>query len=167
MGIAEDLIRLLEVSWRLRLESLPAESAATTCLLYAEDRHGRAAMAQLGDGLLVRKNGDGVIVVHPSRASGLGCTDALGTPHNLSDWSFAMGASLAPGEGVLLATDGVSEDLEPARLAELAAWVIDDLGSRPHPNRALASELRNWPVPHHQDDKTILVMWKPCTPNSK
>lgn len=167
VGVAEDLIRLVEVTWRLRLGSIPVESAATTCLLYAEDRHGRAAMAQLGDGLLLRKNGDGVIVVHPSRSGGLGRTDALGTPHRLSDWSFTMGAALAAGEAVLLATDGVSEDLEPARLAGLAAWVIDDLGGRAHPNRALASELRNWPVPHHQDDKTLLVMWKPWTSNSK
>jgi hypothetical protein len=62
---------------------------------------------------------------------------------------------------LLLATDGVSEDLEPDRIGDLAAWVVDELACLAQPGRALAHELRNWPVPHHQDDKTLLALWIP------
>jgi serine/threonine protein phosphatase PrpC len=163
----EDLIRLVEVIWRLRLRALSPGTAATTCLLYAEDGHGRAALAQLGDGLIARRGADGSVTVHPSRSEGFGLTNALGTPHGLADWSLAPTQPLTAGQALVLATDGVSEDLDLARLGDLAAWVIDELAARPSPGRALAHELRNWPVPRHQDDKTLLVMWKPCNPSSK
>jgi serine/threonine protein phosphatase PrpC len=130
-------------------------------LLYAEDDHGRAAIAQLGDGLIARRGLDGSVAVHPSSSEGFGLTHALGTPHALVDWSLTLTNPLAPGEAIVLATDGVSEDLEPDRIGGLAAWVIDNLGPEPTACRLLAAELRCWPVPHHQDDKTLLVMWKP------
>lgn len=161
VGSVEDLVRLLEVFWRLRLGTLPPEDCATTCLLYGEDGHGRAAIAQLGDGLIAHRAGDGRIRVHPSRTNDFGLTDALGCPHTLGHWSLALVAPLRPGEALLLATDGVSEDLEPSRLGDLVAWVTDDLGLQPQPWRQLAAELRRWPVPGHHDDKTLLVMWRP------
>ena len=161
VGSVEDLVRLLEVCWRLRLAEIPPDQAATTCLLYAEDGHGRAAFAQCGDGLAARRTAEGTVQVHPSRSLDFGLTHALGTPHSLSDWSLSLVPPIAAGEAVILATDGVSEDLKPDRLADLAAWVMDDLGPHPRAGRLLCAELRNWPVPHHQDDKTLLVMWKP------
>nr|WP_253902789.1 PP2C family serine/threonine-protein phosphatase [Corallococcus exiguus] len=161
VGVVEDLIRIVEAAWRLRLGRVAAEEASTTCLFYAEDGHGRAAQAQLGDGLIARRKADGAVVVHPSRNEGFGLTHALGTPHSLADWSFAFVEPLAPQERLVLATDGVSEDLKLGRIGDLASWVADDLGPLQHPARALARELRSWPVPHHRDDKTLLVMWKP------
>lgn len=161
VGVVEDLIRIVEAAWRLRLGQVGAEEASTTCLFYAEDGHGRAAQAQLGDGLIARRTTDGAVAVHPSRSEGLGLTHALGTPHTLADWSFAFVEPLAPRERLVLATDGVAEDLKPGRIGDLATWVAEDLGALQRPAHALARELRNWPVPHHRDDKTLLVMWKP------
>lgn len=161
-GSVEDLVRLLEVCWRLRLRVSP-DQAATTCLLYAEDAHGRAALAQLGDGLIARRTAAGAVAIHPCVAGGLGSTHALGTPHGLADWSLALTTPLATGEALALATDGVSDDLETSRLGALIAWAIDELGPDPHAGRRLRAELRAWPVPHHHDDKTLLVLWK--TPN--
>lgn len=167
VGTIEDFIRLLEVAWRLRLPAIAPDSAATTCLVYAEDGQGRAAVAQLGDGLIARRHEDGRVLVHPSRSEGFGLTHALGTPHSLADWSFAITRPLATGETLVLATDGVAEDLDPERLGDLAVWCVDTLGPLPNPGRRLAAELRNWPVPHHQDDKTLLLMWKPCNQSIK
>jgi len=161
VGTVEDLIRIVEAAWRLRLGQVAPDEASTTCLFYAEDGHGRAVQAQLGDGLIARRQTDGAVAVHPSRSEGLGLTHALGTPHSLADWSFALVRPLTPGERIVIATDGVSEDLEAGRIGNFATWVTDELGATQHPSRALARELRNWPVPHHRDDKTLLVMWKP------
>jgi serine/threonine protein phosphatase PrpC len=161
VGSVEDLIRLIEAAWRLRLGRIPPDEAATTCLLYAEDGHGRAAQAQLGDGLIARQSRHGAVAVHPTRSLGFNLTHALGTPHTLADWSFALVEPLAIGEALMLATDGVSDDLNPARLGDFVTWTKDELGSLQRPGRVLAHELRNWPVPHHQDDKTLLIMWKP------
>lgn len=161
VGAIEDLIRIVEAGWRLRLGRVAAEEASTTCLFYAEDGHGRAALAQLGDGLIARRAADGRVSVHPTRAEGFGLTHALGTPHTIADWSFALVAPLARNERLLLATDGVSEDVDAGRIGDLASWAADELGALQHPARALARELRNWPVPRHQDDKTLLVLWKP------
>jgi len=161
VGVIEDMVRIVEAIWRFRLGRVAAEEASTTCLFYAEDGHGRAALAQLGDGLIARRTADNAITMHPSRSEGFGFTHALGTPHSLSDWSLAFVEPLALRERLVLATDGVSEDLNPERIGDLADWVADDLGALQAPARALARELRNWPVPHHMDDKTLLVMWKP------
>ncbi len=161
VGVVEDLIRIVEAAWRLRLGLVPAAEAATTCLFYAEDRHGRAAQAQLGDGLIARRSAAGKVAVHPSRSEGFGLTHALGTPHSMAEWSVALVEPLAPQERLVLASDGVAEDLDPRRIGDLAAWVVDELGASRKPASALARELRNWPVPQHRDDKTLLVMWKP------
>lgn len=163
-GSAEDLVRLLEVIWRLHLDGLQPDLAASTCLLYAEDGHGRAALAQLGDGLLARRRVDGSMIIHPSRSQGLGTTFALGVPHALADWSLALAPALVPGETLVLATDGVAEDLELPRLGDLVAWAVAELGPDPSPGRRLRTELQHWPVPRHQDDKTLLIMWNPCNP---
>lgn len=160
VGTLEDLIRIVEAAWRLRLGQVRGEEAATTCLFYAEDGHGRAAQAQLGDGLIARRAADGVVAIHPSRDEGFGMTHALGTPHSLADWSTAFVEPLALREHLLLATDGVSADLDWARIGDLAAAVPELYGSARNPARELARDLRLWDVPNHLDDKTVLVMWK-------
>ncbi len=161
VGAVEDLIRLVEVAWRLRLGRVPTDGAATTCLSYAEDGHGRAVLIQLGDGIAVRRRNDGEVAVHPARSLAFGLTYALGAPHALTDWSWSAIEPLAAGEVLLLATDGVAEDIALDRIGDLAAWVVSELGPLRRPGFALAKELRAWPVPHHRDDKTLLVMWKP------
>lgn len=160
VGTVEDFIRLLEAAWRIRLGTVPMEDAATTCLVYAEDGHGRALQAQLGDGIIVRLGQTGEVITNASADAEFGLTQALGTPHSLNDWSLRIGVPIRPGEALLLATDGVSEDLLPERLPNLVSWVRDDIGERPAPGRALAQELRNWPVPGHLDDKTMCVLWR-------
>ena len=79
----------------------------------------------------------------------------------LADLSLAVAAPVARGEVLLMATDGVSEDLERDRLGDLARWVVDTLGPLRRPGAALARELRAWPVPPHRDDKPLLTLWKP------
>ncbi|TNF32995.1 MAG: hypothetical protein EP329_08935 [Deltaproteobacteria bacterium] len=157
-GSPEDLVRLIEVLWRLDLGGIAPAEACTTCLVYAEDLHGRAVVAQLGDGLIVRRSPDGAVTTHPSRKLDFGTTHALGAPHTLADWSLAVAPPLAPGESLLLATDGVSEDLLRDRLDGLMRWLHAELDSRRAPHHWLRRELHRWPVAHHGDDKTLVML---------
>ena len=160
-GGPEDLVRLLEVLWRLELGNVPPAEACTTCLVYAEDIHGRAIITQLGDGLIARRAEDGATSAHPTHALGFGMTHALGTPHTLADWSMALVPPLRPGESLILASDGVSEDLKRDRLGDLMSWLRGELSSRPRSFHWLRRELHRWPVAHHGDDKTLVMMWRP------
>lgn len=166
-GRGEDMIRMLEAGWRMRLKQVEPDEAATTCMFYGEDGHGRALLAQLGDGLLARQDNQGTIHAHPAHSREFGSTDALGVPHKLSAWSVADALPLGTGEAVVMATDGVSQDLSPDRVGDLASWVIHEVAHQTKPGRALRAELINWPVPNHLDDKTLLVMWRPCSPTSR
>ena len=165
---AEEFVRLLEVIWRLKLSThediASPHEAATTCLVYAEDFEGRAILAQLGDGLIVRRLNDGRCErFHVHQDLHFNQTHALGTPHGLQDWSLTTTYALAKGEALLMATDGVSEDLEYEKHGALIEWVTQELTLELNPSAALARELREWPVPMHRDDKTLLVMWNPVS----
>ena len=61
----------------------------------------------------------------------------------------------------LLATDGVANDLDPARLREFTGWMIDTFGNLPARRwrQDLRRQLRNWPNPGANDDRTLALMW--------
>jgi len=115
----------------------------------------------LGDGLVVlSRPGQSAVSLGGRPESDFGNeTLALGVPHGIKDWWTHC--DVGPGERtVLLASDGVSDDLVPERLDDLVAWLRDEIASLEPRQRwhALCRELRNWPVPRHHDDKTIAVM---------
>jgi serine/threonine protein phosphatase PrpC len=162
-GSGEDLVRLIEVLWRLRLQGTPIGDAATTCLVCALRADGTGVAVQLGDGVLgICATPSAFRAVAPEREGFASTTVALGTPHGLQDWSIASMEPLSPGAAVLLATDGVADDLVPGRRAPFVAWLVHELGSAAAPQRALRRALTRWPVPRHLDDKTLVVLWEPA-----
>ncbi len=161
-GKGEDLIRLIEVLWRLELGPTQPEDASTTCLVCALRADGSGVLLQLGDGIIGMRHADGTFSSStPERTGFASTTMALGTPHALRDWSMQEFGPMEPGTAILLATDGISDDLVPERRAAFVAWIMDEVASSSSPNRRMAEALRKWPVPHHRDDKTLIVLWKP------
>jgi hypothetical protein len=156
-----DLIRLIEVLWRLRLPSPGASDYATACRFALREPDGTLVLAGLGDGTaLVRTGALGVQCIGGRPGSDFANeTLALGVPHRLHDWSIAVFPP-CPGRTVVLASDGVADDLRPDRLDGFVAWLTDEIARLPEPQRArrLAAELRAWPVPRHTDDKTLALM---------
>jgi hypothetical protein len=162
-GSGEDLVRLIEVLWRLRLGGTPVGDAATTCLVGALRGDGSGVALQLGDGLVGLRDLAGVFrAIAPEREGFASTTVALGTPHGLRDWTIAPIAALQPGTAMLLTTDGVADDLVPERRAALVAWIVEEIGAAPSPRRRLGQALREWPVPRHLDDKTLVLVWEPA-----
>ena len=155
------LVRLVETLWRLELAPRAPADCASTCLFALREPDGRLLFAGLGDGLaIVRKAGGGVATFGGRDPDAFGNeTHALGTPHRIDDWWIA---TEPPGRGrtVILATDGVADDLAPERLGAFTDWLAADVG-RLAPAarwRRLCRELRAWPVPRHLDDKTVAVL---------
>lgn len=158
-GSAEDLVRLIEVLWRLSLGALDPNEAATTCLVCAMPTSREGVLAQLGDGLAGTLRGGDFLRMGGARSSFGSETLALGVPHGMRDWILTPLPPLSAGDAVILATDGVSDDLVDGRLAAFARWMVDDARSAPRAGLRIAAKLRAWPVPQHLDDKTLLLAW--------
>ena len=155
------LVRLVETLWRLALAPRSPAECASTCLFALREPDGHLLLAGLGDGFALVHEEDGDTTTFGGRSPG--CfgneTLALGAPHRIDDWWID---SRPPGSGrlVVLATDGVADDLDPKRLDVFVHWLSTEVG-RLAPAarwRHLCAALRDWPVPGHVDDKTVAVL---------
>jgi serine/threonine protein phosphatase PrpC len=159
-GTVDDLVRLVEVLWRLGLGDVAPSDAATTCLVCALRADGSGVIAQLGDGFVGVLRGDALDALEVDRAGFASQTHSLGGPHGLRDWQRRPIEALAPGDVLMLATDGVADDLVPERRAAFVRWAHDEARRAKRPARRIAAMLTAWPVPRHLDDKTLLLAWR-------
>lgn len=157
------LLRLVEIIWRLAVDPAASERASTCCFCLREP-DGHLLVAGLGDGLALLRHVEGSVQALGGRAPGdFGNeTLALGAAHRLTDWWTHL-EQPGTGRAILLATDGVADDLRPERHAGLMEWIVEDVTLLPGAARwrCLERELRDWPVPHHQDDKTLAALVEP------
>ena len=157
----DDLIRLVEVLWRLSLPPLAAPDCATTCQFVLRQPDGNLILAGLGDGVLLVRDTMAGVRSYGGRTTGefVNETLALGLPHRLRDWWIET-LPPQPRRTVVIASDGVADDLRTDRLEAFVGWLAEDVAPLPAHRRwlRLSAELRRWPVPHHTDDKTLVVM---------
>jgi hypothetical protein len=155
-------VGLIQRLWLERISEMQVipEDAVTTCLLAWGQIDGRFRLAQLGDGLILGfpEPAEGL---NSRSVSGFGNeTTGLGLSCQVGDWSFCRGAFRQPGDGLILMTDGISDDL--GTTDGLIQSVIRDLrgkGARAA-RAALTRELEDWPTPYHGDDKSIAVIYR-------
>ena len=156
-GSLDDLVGRIEPLWLEEIAPFDRSDCAATCLLALAHHDGRTYVAALGDGMAaVRRRGAIERVEHP-RASGFSNeTQSLGSGGVWSKRCFECSEI----DIAVLASDGVSDDLRPDRLADFVAWLKDEIAIlQPVARwRALRRELNEWPTPRHLDDKTIAVL---------
>jgi len=156
-----DLVRPVESLWRLRVAPKKPADCATTCRFALREPSGTLLAAGLGDGMtLISESGEETRLIGGREPGDFANeTLALGVHHQLRHWQVA---SLKPGVDrcVVLATDGIADDLRPEKFADFVHWLRDRFAHLPPGPRwaRLRSELSRWPVPHHSDDKTLAVM---------
>jgi len=156
------LVRLLEVLWRLEVASLPAGECATTCLMalvLPSRGTRRLVMLALGDGLAAVESGEGLRTLGGRAAEQFSnVTVGLGTPHHMDDWQV-RDWTMTGQFRVLLLSDGIADDVTEENVPELFRWLAD-FERRPTAARGkgLRRALRNWPVPGHSDDKTLVYL---------
>ena len=136
-------------------------SYETTCLWAWVDSHGRGCAAQAGDGvMLIRCNGK-FRVLTPER-DGFGNQTLTLAQAKESDWVTSSWTLTTPGDGILLMTDGISDDLLPEHLEGFFDIVFRQLKktNKSRCKRWLTRELTEWTTPKHGDDKSIAGIFR-------
>lgn len=153
---------LIHQQWLETIEPTTPRDAATTLLFARVTAEGDVHAAQLGDGLLLARCAGEFRRITPERTAYGNQTWALESTHVQDKWSTTEGRLTEPGDGVVLITDGVADDLEPAQLVDFFDALYQDLNTR---NRRrgrcwLQSELNDWATPLHSDDKTLVAIYR-------
>ena len=157
-----DAIQQFYRSWLQALPDKPPGAMATTLLAAHCQADGCCRMAQLGDGLVLYRAGGVFGVLTPSRPGFGNETDALGITKSFAAWQTTCVALSEPGDGVLLMTDGLADDLLPERLEPFFSHLIGMAESRSRRNgrRWLEGQLKAWPTALHTDDKSIALIFR-------
>jgi len=161
----ELLLRAIHIDWRLYIHPHPPTDCATTCL-FAAARSGQLVLGQLGDGLVAALFSDGRLVrLEQTERDFSNETTGLGITSSLGEWHIME----LPSEGlqaVVLATDGVSEELDPANTDGVLRWLQEELPAIPKRSRSrwLSTELRGLDAPGRIDDRTLAAMITPRDP---
>jgi serine/threonine protein phosphatase PrpC len=158
----ESLPDRLHSAWIRELGGLDPRVAGSTCLAARASATGRIVFAQLGDGLLVVRSAGQTTVITPRRQGFGNETDSLADRHRPEQWLTGEAELARPGDGVLLMTDGVSDDLQESQLPRFFTSLLHDLHARSRRSgkRWLERQFMNWPVPMHGDDKTLAAIFK-------
>ncbi|PHS64290.1 MAG: hypothetical protein COB09_07885 [Thalassobium sp.] len=133
----------------------------TTCLWACVKQNGDGQAAQVGDGLLMVKANGEFRVITPPR-DGFGNQTQTLAQAKATDWATVEFQLSQPGDGVLLITDGISDDLIPDQLEGFFDVIYQQLKSsnKRRCKRWLTKELEAWSTPKHGDDKSIAGIFR-------
>lgn len=163
------LLRLIHALWNLCVHASGASDSATTCAFALAVCDGPLLLAQLGDGLvLARCSGDVILLEPPAERFG-NTTTGLGIASDLREWRYHLEPQPTGPAAILLATDGIADDLLPDRRLDFFDQLISHHGtrSRNERSRLIGSMLRDWPTPGHRDDKTLAILWRTEVPEGQ
>ena len=157
----ELLLRLIHDFWSIGIFPHGRHECATTCLLVIGMTNQRAVFAQLGDGMIWHTRADGTLFeLADARQRSFGNqTTGLGIATSMKEWTVQIIERVSPGDRFVLATDGVADDLVAEQKPAFAAYLgcLCDRKKR-SARMQLERDLHDWPVPHHTDDKTLVVI---------
>lgn len=132
---------------------------ATTIAVAGVRSDGSTALAWLGDGL-VRAEVAGHIFGSSDHDDIWDATPALNGSIPDPRWQVTEAAGFGVGDGIVLATDGVRDDLRMERVPGLIRAISDAVAASNENAVAarLEDDLAAWATPGHRDDKTIAFL---------
>jgi PPM family protein phosphatase len=151
----QHLVELLERADQLvldagRVEPLHAGMATTAGLLLLLDDEGAALVANVGDSRIARLESGGLVGLSTSdRVGHATIHQALGGPPGQTVTPHVAAVQLAVGDRLLLATDGLTDVVDPDTVARMLSE------DHPDPARRLLETVERAGVP---DDVTIVVV---------
>ncbi len=142
------------------LGPMSPEECATTCLI-AWRSGDELRIFQLGDGMVgaLRSDGHVDLLEDDKSESFANLVRPLSAKTSVSEWRICS-IPVADCLGVVLCTDGVSEDLCDTQgfVRELVLSAREE--GADSIRTQLEEYLRKWPVPKHTDDKTVVCLFK-------
>ena len=155
-------LQTIHAQWIKAIAPYTPRDTATTLLLSSVAANGKVHAAQLGDGLVLLRFGGEFQCMTPRREGYSNQTWALESVHRPEKWHTTEGNLTQAGDGIVLMTDGIADDLDPENLSGFMAGLYADLRTRNrrHGRRWLENELTHWSTPGHSDDKTLVAIFR-------
>lgn len=158
----ERIILLLHANWLVGLRDVPPETASSTCL-WAFTYQDRIYVASVGDGIIAACGDSAdrtLVLAEDKQDSFCNITDSLKPSSADSTWKTAI-LERSQYRGLLLCTDGVSEDYAPSKQPQFACAVLEQFSMLPSRirRRKIVNLLKTKHAPGHFDDKTMICIW--------
>lgn len=159
-GEPKSLMGAIYRDWLASITVAPS-SAGTTFLIALTDKNGRTVLSQLGDGLVLYRSRGSFGILTPKREGFADQTNGLGFSRSWKDWQSSTVTLSAPGDGAMLMTDGISDDLYQKDLEKFFQKMQKEFSRRSSrlAKQWMTTQLECWPTPGHSDDKTIAMIW--------
>ena len=157
------LLQLIHFYWNLLIgdSDFEKKDCLTTCLFaYVDKLDKRMILGQLGDGILHFGSKEEIVLV--KSLDDYNYTKSLGNSKSFDDWNLKSFSFDINDFTLLVATDGISEDIVENKETEFAEAIIQKMRKlkRNKRNNYLKQLLENWPTKFHSDDKTICIAWE-------
>jgi len=129
--------------------------AVTTVLIAWGNHQGDFRTFQLGDGVISTASR---VITPISNDEFSNVTTGLGLSKKFSDWEISEGALSNEDNGILLASDGISEDVIDHCAFTQALIAYSHNKSPRRIKKHLKNMLTHWPTPNHTDDKSLTMV---------
>jgi serine/threonine protein phosphatase PrpC len=156
----ELLIRLIHTSWELRIAPHSKSDCGTTCLFAILFKSGRLVCGQLGDGIIGYGVNNTFRLVLDKDDDFSNLTQSIHGVRGVSEWTCIEEQTGTESFSILLATDGISEDLVQDKRKDFLVHLQTLIKEQPNAkqrNAAIRYMLTNWSAKHSNDDKTLIV----------
>ncbi len=154
------LLMILQTMWTSLVSVKYSDKESCSTILFALAlNNGKLITAQLGDGIILVNRGKYASNLSKEREGFGNETYALGSTWNIDKWIINEFDITDDIKGIILATDGVADDLLKDKYLEFSEYILNISDEFPQKRwRILKDELENWPTPFSGDDKTIGVL---------
>lgn len=155
---ANHLLSLIHTYWEMGILPYDRDDCSATCLFAVILNDNRCIIGQVGDGVILFKLGKDHYVLHEKEDDYVNVTLPLHLARR-KDWKiedFFIDDSFE----ILLATDGVSEDLIKEKrfhfMTDLVEKISDVKGQKKK-NSKIKNMLKKWGNPYNSDDKSLII----------
>lgn len=157
-----DFNKHIHKCWNDKIESVLLPRASTTCLYSSVLKNGDVIVGQLGDGMILYKESGRFHQFTPEREVFSNQTIALQSKYCEKDWHNTRCKFTQSGDGIILMTDGISDDLKPDVLPGFfnAIFQLATDTARRKAKIWLHKEFEEWSTPKHGDDKTLAAIFR-------
>lgn len=148
-------------NWLSYIHPYSVTKTGATALYASISKSGWVHTGQLGDGLIIYRQNGQLNILTPSRQGFGNQTESLGHSFNRNNWVYNNFQLKQAGDGIILMTDGISDDLVIASLPDFFELLYQESlkSSRRRMKRWLEKELTDWATPLHGDDKTLAAIF--------